>query len=235
MSTLIYSRSAMVNHGMWDQLRVNHGWEVYTCLYKRSCQHTDTNSAGHHTSEHQQGWGFCNIDKQYSFLFLTESDSWVSYSLKQALVHLMDQEVIDMEDTMIIVWFSECQNSALCPCFPCVPMFFPSLCFLCVPLSLPLYVFAVSLRSWPWWPGSSRCGSLSTTSHHKIKTPALHCCLHQIVRLPMWCNSCLTPCSWKIPEKTSTLLDFPVPLNAIFRPGPAAISLPLSNALFGLP
>lgn len=30
---IFYFRSAVVNHGMWDQIRVDHGKEFYLCLY----------------------------------------------------------------------------------------------------------------------------------------------------------------------------------------------------------
>ncbi|XP_072557125.1 uncharacterized protein [Paramormyrops kingsleyae] len=67
-------RVAVANNGMWDQVRVDHGREFYLALYMQE-----------KLAQHRH-----NIDRQ----------PYVQTASSRALVHLLDQELLNMEDNV---------------------------------------------------------------------------------------------------------------------------------------
>ncbi|XP_075309265.1 uncharacterized protein LOC142370724 [Odontesthes bonariensis] len=86
-------RSAVLQYGMWDHIRVDHGKEFYLTLYMQEKlaayrfnlgrqPYLQTKSTNNHTIERM--W--------------PEVNNRVNYPIKAAFVNLLDQEMIDMED-----------------------------------------------------------------------------------------------------------------------------------------
>nr|XP_023675706.1 uncharacterized protein LOC111848157 [Paramormyrops kingsleyae] len=101
-------RPAVLSHGLWDQVRVDCGTEFYLTLFIQE------KLAGHRHNRQRQPYVQTPSTRNHVIERMwLEVNTRVNYPLKTALVQLVDQEELNMEDSILY------------------------LCILCVKLNMP--------------------------------------------------------------------------------------------------
>nr|XP_046256591.1 uncharacterized protein LOC124065345 isoform X1 [Scatophagus argus] len=88
-------RSAVLEYGMWDQVRVDHGREFYLTLYMQEMLSNHRHNLQRQPYLQTQSTKNHTVERMW-----VEINNRVNYPLKEALMQLQDQEVLDMDDNV---------------------------------------------------------------------------------------------------------------------------------------